>query len=823
MPPRCNPGHAGPVTPPPGYTPPDRPVAGNSIQGDIKATIEKEYLKDYENVVSDNATSDSKDSKPLKQWRDSTAENIWAMISATPRTGVFAHTTHPLIPEKQKERYGGNSSRVPQSPELCNEAAATQSTIVQRPNVVQPVSQHPTFSKKDAQKIIDTLLKLTFPGSGRKYFEDLKSSEIKEQARSLDGNKAANYQKMLKKNWDDLSVEEKQEWDEEAKQVSVSLDQAELKDAFSRFLAAIADSGRIGAFEGVMLYSFRDEEGALVSGCASGGTSRKVFYDTCVPFVKPEDAAKHFHANIFNLWTSWAEAALPEELVRKPWTCDDEGYPVFPPVDIDHVSLAELVTLTQDFFEATWKRGSDTELPWEELLKSPSDFYDHDKFVFPAPLHHPERMKCSQVFDLVEYLIKKKSFRFSQRSDKTVRADVDTNTTSDTPAGGPVIEAPPPSMTTTSTTSAATSAAASTSLVCNAPPAAAASVVVPGAARPIVPCSTPPPPSTTTTSTTSAAISAVSTSLACNDPAAAAPVVVPDGARPMTLCSTPPPPSTMTTSTTSAAISAASTSLVFNVTPTAAMAVLDAPYAARPMPPSIVISTPSPTAALVVDPKTIPEGATLSRDSIAVPELTVRGPMAGTFPTPMDTSVAAAAAADEGEGEGTTMAVVPTFPEPKEGPTTAPIAFVTPSDPAIQETPAESDTGVGCQSSPLSDIDTVLPPAPPPSNQLALIEAPVPAVKQPKPRKPKTGLEPTRRSTRNITGVTKDASSSAMSLDASIAVPDTPVAGPPPALDTTPVVPSATKKRGRPPRETLGAGGSMEEAIKEPPKKKKKN
>ncbi|KAF9078363.1 hypothetical protein BDP27DRAFT_1412362 [Rhodocollybia butyracea] len=153
------------------------------------------------------------------------------------------------------------------------------------------------------------------------------------------------------------------------------------------------------------------------------------------------------------------------------------------------------------------------------------------------------------------------------------------------------------------------------------------------------------------------------------------------------------------------------------------------------------------------------------------------------------------------------MAVVSTFPETEAGPSTTPIAaFITPPNPTIQETPTESDAGVDRESSPLSNIDTILPP---PSNQLALVKAPVPAVQQTKDRKAKTG--PARRSTRNTTGIIKDASSSAVS-------PDALVSGPAPALDTTLVAPSATKKHGCPPKEIR----TQEEARRKPNPRKRR-
>ncbi|KAE9384438.1 hypothetical protein BT96DRAFT_1026893, partial [Gymnopus androsaceus JB14] len=398
-------------TPPPQYTPPEAPTKRNNISRAVAKIITDNFLDDFKTVVLKHDPN-LKGSKEVDAWRQKKAEEIYDMIKA--REGVFASVpvTVPGLAKKDiaaiRRVFTNRAHHVIKPKVGATESLTKTSTNPSSSNV----SKATMMSSKDARKIIDTVLQLSSTSSGRSLFRLSKHAEIdnlsKSETITVKGdNPGGRYQAAAKMLWDGLEPEERVQWEENARKQTdnIAENQAALKIALEVLFHALAKSGRVGSIECFVMLALRSPDAELVTQQFNAGTSGKEYHKTWMVGENDETyVTEHFEEIVLRPFMEWANLVIPGNPLKTHFTEDERGYPIFPQVDVMQCTGEELVAYVQTFLELLWEKQHNGEsLSWEDVSRSPMNFYDKQKFDLPIKFSHPRNMGAG-VFIFAEYL-----------------------------------------------------------------------------------------------------------------------------------------------------------------------------------------------------------------------------------------------------------------------------------------------------------------------------------------------------------------------------------------------------------------------------------
>ncbi|KAE9395592.1 hypothetical protein BT96DRAFT_997512 [Gymnopus androsaceus JB14] len=396
-------------TPPPAYTPDTPPAAparapaapaqagtvresaakkgeSTDIHPRVVELIKRNYIKEFEKQVNKH-DSNFVGSSVVNKWRKDTSEAILALIK---------HGTAPF-----------------QNIRLTNGRRKSDLTAINR--VFQNHYHHKlkkvrpgsgiVVSHEDAIKIIESIRELRAATTGREYFKVQLADDIQQRV-----DQGENYQTVVKGMWDGLTEEKRNQWNEEAKQVDVAGNQSRFQTALPALFKALATSGRVGPVEALVVYSYRNTEQQVHTRHFSMGTSGLDFAAETIGeneflklYVKP------FH--------NWAADALPVDPKGYIFLYDDDGFALFPDVELAELKGKEIQTLVKDFLGKIWGKQYGSEIPWDEIKEDPRSFYDEQKFHLPVALVDPQTISGANIVTLAEYFQEEEGsgFRFAER------------------------------------------------------------------------------------------------------------------------------------------------------------------------------------------------------------------------------------------------------------------------------------------------------------------------------------------------------------------------------------------------------------------------
>ncbi|KAJ7231785.1 hypothetical protein C8J57DRAFT_1250915 [Mycena rebaudengoi] len=269
---------------------------------------------------------------------------------------------------------------------------------------------HEMFSTAISSKRANPLLKFSSVLSGRELFAKTNSEFIDAatQQRVLDtGNKthAAVYQTILKEKWDSLTGEQQSTWNAKAEEQASNIqqNQQEFAPTMTAALRDLCQGKLFGDAEMLLFYVFRQPDtGDLLAGTIHGHCTpnRQHFGGS------PED----LDLNYGQPWSEFAEEAIPRPILINPSIPrNGDGQPVFPPVTLDHIPVADLRTLLCEYFDQCWAHhlmGRQMKpLPWAEIISAPRKHCDADERLLQIKLAHPQDLTTVEVITLTQVLL----------------------------------------------------------------------------------------------------------------------------------------------------------------------------------------------------------------------------------------------------------------------------------------------------------------------------------------------------------------------------------------------------------------------------------
>ncbi|KAJ7307900.1 hypothetical protein DFH08DRAFT_823983 [Mycena albidolilacea] len=225
------------------------------------------------------------------------------------------------------------------------------------------------------------------------------------------GNSAGCCQTALKTLWTTTDTNIKQKYEEQARQqglnVDLSRNQREFEDNIGGTLQDFCTNGALGPAEMILLASFRNSAGELVTIAVHGHSNENSAQRSLADFATAE------FSRIRSLWDDFSTEMLPVLLQdREGWTAiprNEAGVPLFPAVDFDNAGRSGLVQITDLFFRVSWDHAWPSDqvyatVPYAEIAPCPNNFYDMERF--PLRLDKPlTEMTLSQLSGIIEYLI----------------------------------------------------------------------------------------------------------------------------------------------------------------------------------------------------------------------------------------------------------------------------------------------------------------------------------------------------------------------------------------------------------------------------------
>ncbi|KAE9397264.1 hypothetical protein BT96DRAFT_995983 [Gymnopus androsaceus JB14] len=383
-------------TPPPAYTPntpaPAPAQAGTicepaakkgesmDIHPRVVELIRRNYIKEFEKQVNKH-DSNFIGSSVVNKWRKDTSEAILALIE----DGTAPFQNIPLTNGRKKSNLNA-INRV------------FQNHYHHKLKKVRPGSGI-VVSHEDAIKIIESIRELRAATTGREYFKVQLADDIQQRV-----DQGENYQTVVKDMWDGLTEEKRNQWNEEAKQVDVAGNQRRFQTALPALFKVFATSGHVGPVEALVVYSYCNTEQQVHTRHFSMGTSGLDFATETIGeneflklYVKP------FH--------NWAADALPVDPKGYIFLYDN-GFALFPDVELAELKGKEIQTLVKDFLGKIWGKQYGIEIPWDEIKEDPRSFYDERKFHLPVALVDPQTISGANIVTLAEYFQEEEGFGF---------------------------------------------------------------------------------------------------------------------------------------------------------------------------------------------------------------------------------------------------------------------------------------------------------------------------------------------------------------------------------------------------------------------------
>ncbi|KAJ7718619.1 hypothetical protein B0H14DRAFT_3521619 [Mycena olivaceomarginata] len=260
------------------------------------------------------------------------------------------------------------------------------------------------------------LFKFSSVLTSRQLFAKDNSASINSAAAQLltakgHGTLVSAYQSVLKKTWDALASNEKTRWEERAAAGTgdIEKNQAEFCPKMHYALSELAKGGLLGDAELLLFYGFRKPgSGELDIGIIHGHSAlnRTNFGGTTT----------ELQANYGDPWAMFADAVIPRAIVaensvipRNPF-----GVPVFPSIDLNTVTPADTRLLLTEYWVHIWAYAwsPDTDypsVPWEDIARNPSAYYDTVKFPLPLVLALPQTLNALHTTIWAEHLVRTSS------------------------------------------------------------------------------------------------------------------------------------------------------------------------------------------------------------------------------------------------------------------------------------------------------------------------------------------------------------------------------------------------------------------------------
>ncbi|KAJ7489748.1 hypothetical protein B0H11DRAFT_2278403 [Mycena galericulata] len=223
---------------------------------------------------------------------------------------------------------------------------------------------------------------------------------------------AAVYQTVLKERWNALLDEDKKHWEELAdrEQGDIDRNQKEFSVKMHSALTDLSRSGLIGNAEFVLFYAFREQS----SGDLDIGTVHAHSAHNQVNFGGTHS---ELQTNYGIPWAEFAESAIPRDPVVTDSSViprNPHGVPIFPSIDLNTVTPADTRLLLAEYWlhawAYAWLPASDyPPIPWAEIAKNASAYYDTAKFSLPFPLAAPQTLDTLETTMWAEYLVRTSS------------------------------------------------------------------------------------------------------------------------------------------------------------------------------------------------------------------------------------------------------------------------------------------------------------------------------------------------------------------------------------------------------------------------------
>ncbi|KAJ7120640.1 hypothetical protein C8R46DRAFT_1123984 [Mycena filopes] len=243
------------------------------------------------------------------------------------------------------------------------------------------------------------LLKFVSILTGRQLFANENHAEIlsRSQQRVADTgiNEAAAYQLVLKEAWASLSPEERSGWDAKAEDdcADVGVNQCEFGSNIHLALSTLSKGGLLGDAELMLFYAFRDvKNGDLLTGTVHGHSKHN----------KVNFGGEELEETYGLPWSKFAESVIPRPVNSASVliNVNEDGIVNFPKCDLENMSLVDVRFLLKEYLEQCWAHrncvgGEKLAIPWSEIVKNPSQFYDQGKFKLPTHLKDPH--ECSSI------------------------------------------------------------------------------------------------------------------------------------------------------------------------------------------------------------------------------------------------------------------------------------------------------------------------------------------------------------------------------------------------------------------------------------------
>ncbi|KAE9398001.1 hypothetical protein BT96DRAFT_940529 [Gymnopus androsaceus JB14] len=205
------------------------------------------------------------------------------------------------------------------------------------------------ISCEEANKIIASIRELHAPCTGWEFFKVQRADDIQQ-----------------------LTKDERSQWDEDAKEVNLAGNQRRLEMALAVLFRALATSGHIGPLEALLVYSYCDERQDVQTRndtSFSVGSSGQDFAAETIGETK-------FLKSYVKLFHDWVVEALPLVQEGDLFSYDNQGFALFPDLNFTDFKMKDIQMLVKEFFGKIWGKQYGSEIPWDKIKEDPQSFYN---------------------------------------------------------------------------------------------------------------------------------------------------------------------------------------------------------------------------------------------------------------------------------------------------------------------------------------------------------------------------------------------------------------------------------------------------------------
>ncbi|KAJ6557472.1 hypothetical protein B0H19DRAFT_1376237 [Mycena capillaripes] len=307
-------------------------------------------------------------------------------------TGILPNTNNEVIHRETRnsQRRSAREQKARETEEAKDEAAELKARIA----ALQEARRGSAAQSKELSQQLKTLKassgSRSSEAAGLFARENSAAINAASQQRLLDTNtksSVAVYQNTLKQQWDSLSGESQAAWNDRAEAeagnvlskclLSLAADtltisfrnQQEFIETMSMALQDLCQGGLLGDSEMILWYAFREVgNDDLRAGSIHAHSAHNQ--------VRIGAGQEDLHSQYEKAWWHFADDSIPRNVpVNTSIPRNSADQPVFPAVDLNTVSMADMRTLLGDYFDQCWDhRGVDnkaTLIPWEKLVSEP--------------------------------------------------------------------------------------------------------------------------------------------------------------------------------------------------------------------------------------------------------------------------------------------------------------------------------------------------------------------------------------------------------------------------------------------------------------------